>query len=206
MWRTVIISALNGIATTEVAASKASEPRSTKPCSPGEPGAWPTERSRGWWVSEGAEPCAVVLYESSSPAASYVPLYDESTVAVSTHSLEDARRNIEARAAAEAVIITNEARETITWSLRRIIAVAHCWNSGSRRFERYILDISETWPRTSYSNRSIVYALGKIGDIRARETLLQVLDDSYEKSKIRGAAAESLGSPAHRESVPSSNL
>jgi len=49
---------------------------------------------------------------------------------------------------------------------------------------------------------ALVYALGKLADVRARDALLHMLGNLREKPRIRAAAAEALGSLGDRESVP----
>ena len=66
---------------------------------------------------------AVILYESSSDAPQYVPLYQESFVLIEAESVEHAHRKALARAETENVSYLNEQGETITWSLRQIVDV-----------------------------------------------------------------------------------
>lgn len=66
---------------------------------------------------------AVILYESSSNAPQYTPLYQESFVLIKAESLEQARQKALARADAENVSYLNEKGETITWSWKQIVDV-----------------------------------------------------------------------------------
>lgn len=66
---------------------------------------------------------AVILYESSSDALDYQPLYQESFVLLKAASLEEAESKALAHARQEEVSYQNENGEIITWALRQIVDV-----------------------------------------------------------------------------------
>ncbi|MFI6867059.1 DUF4288 domain-containing protein [Nocardia sp. NPDC050406] len=71
--------------------------------------------------SERAPYIAIVLYETSSDAADYEPLYREDVVVVYAESPERARERVLARARAEEGSYANEAGDTITWSFKQLV-------------------------------------------------------------------------------------
>lgn len=83
---------------------------------------------------------AVILYESSSDAPQYTPLYQECFVLIKAGSLEEAHRKALAHAEAENVSYLNEKGETITWSLRQIVDVNPVLNE-------HLEDITELYVR-----------------------------------------------------------
>jgi Domain of unknown function (DUF4288) len=66
---------------------------------------------------------AVVLYESSSDASDYQPWYQEGFVLIKASSLEEAKEKALNYAKREQVSYQNEYKETITWSLKRLVDV-----------------------------------------------------------------------------------
>ncbi|WP_420759278.1 DUF4288 domain-containing protein [Nostoc sp. CALU 546] len=66
---------------------------------------------------------AVVLYESSSNAPDYQPLYQECFVLLKASSLEKAQEKARIYAKKEEVSYKNEDGETITWSLKQVVDV-----------------------------------------------------------------------------------
>jgi hypothetical protein len=76
----------------------------------------PTGKAQSFYI-------AVILYESSSDAPQYTPLYQECFVLIKAESLEEAHRKALNHAEAENVSYLNEKGETITWSLQQIVDV-----------------------------------------------------------------------------------
>lgn len=77
-------------------------------------------------TSETIEPffyMAVILYESSSDAPEYKPLYQESFVLLKATSLEEAETKALVHGTQEQVSYQNENQETIRWSLKQVIDV-----------------------------------------------------------------------------------
>src|SRR5262249_38587093 len=75
-----------------------------------------TEQEQSFYI-------AIFLYESTSSAPGYRPLYQESFVLIKARSLEEAQAKARARAEEEQVSYTNEAGEIINWALKRVIDV-----------------------------------------------------------------------------------
>ncbi|NNH72901.1 DUF4288 domain-containing protein [Nocardia uniformis] len=73
--------------------------------------------------SERAPYVAIVLYETSSDAADYEPLYREDIVVVYAESAAAARERAMARARAEEGGYANAAGEVITWRLKHLVDV-----------------------------------------------------------------------------------
>lgn len=71
--------------------------------------------------SQRAPYIAILLYETSSDAADYEPLYREDVVVVYAESLDAARGRVMARARAEEGSYENEAGEVITWRLKHLV-------------------------------------------------------------------------------------
>jgi len=66
---------------------------------------------------------AVLLYESSSAAPGYRPLYDESFVLIKASSPEEAKEKASTYAKREQTSYRNEQGEEISWSLKQVIDV-----------------------------------------------------------------------------------
>ncbi|MBN3942562.1 MAG: DUF4288 domain-containing protein [Nostoc sp.] len=66
---------------------------------------------------------AVILYESSSDAPNYQPLYQECFVLLKASSLEKAKEKAVCYGKKEEVSYKNEDGENITWSLKQVIDV-----------------------------------------------------------------------------------
>ncbi|MDZ8186838.1 MAG: DUF4288 domain-containing protein [Nostoc sp. ChiSLP02] len=66
---------------------------------------------------------AVILYESSSDALNYQPLYQECFVLIKATSLEKAKEKAVTYGKKQEVSYKNEEGETITWSLKQVIDV-----------------------------------------------------------------------------------
>ncbi|MCC5645249.1 DUF4288 domain-containing protein [Nostoc sp. CHAB 5824] len=73
---------------------------------------------------------AVILYESSSDAPDYQPLYQEYFVLLKSSSLEKAKEKAISYAKKEEVSYKNENGETITWSLKKVIDVNSVLDDG----------------------------------------------------------------------------
>ncbi|MEH2071575.1 MAG: DUF4288 domain-containing protein [Nostoc sp.] len=66
---------------------------------------------------------AVILYESSSDALDYQPLYQECFVLLKASSLEKAKSKAVSYGKKQEVSYKNKDRETITWSWKQVIDV-----------------------------------------------------------------------------------
>lgn len=66
---------------------------------------------------------AILLYETSSDAVDYEPLYREDFVLIHAESLEQARDKAIARARAEEGSYRNGDGELITWTLKHLVDV-----------------------------------------------------------------------------------
>ncbi len=66
---------------------------------------------------------AILLYESSSDASDYVPLYREDVVLLWAANPEAAARRAEERGERAGTSYQNRAGETITWKLKHVIDV-----------------------------------------------------------------------------------
>ena len=67
---------------------------------------------------------AVTLYESSSPAQNYLPLYEECFVLIQATSLEEAEEKALVHAKNAEARFQNEEGEEITWLLKHIVDVS----------------------------------------------------------------------------------
>ncbi len=87
---------------------------------------------------------AVILYESSSDAPEYMPLYEESFVLIKATSEEEAWAKAQNYGKGEEVSYPNENREMISWSLKQVIDVtpvlAEKFDDGSELYSRYFRD------------------------------------------------------------------
>jgi len=66
---------------------------------------------------------AVILYESSSSASEYKPLYEECFVLIKATSLEEANEKALIYAREQEGSCQNEYNDTITWSLKQVVDV-----------------------------------------------------------------------------------
>lgn len=66
---------------------------------------------------------AVILYESSSSAPEYKPLYEECFVLVKAISVEEAYEKALSHAKEQEGSYQNEYKDTITWSLKQVVDV-----------------------------------------------------------------------------------
>ena len=86
---------------------------------------------------------AVLVYESSSAAAGYEPLYEETVTLISATSREHAAAKAGEFGAARQVSYLNEAGETITWSLKHLIDVCEVQDGlgdGAEVYTRHFRD------------------------------------------------------------------
>jgi hypothetical protein len=68
---------------------------------------------------------AVVVYESSSDSSNYEPLFEESFMIVEATSIEEAKQKTKIHATGNTSTFKNEAGETVTWTLKKIVDVNH---------------------------------------------------------------------------------
>ena len=73
---------------------------------------------------------AVFIYESSSEAADYEPLYEESFVPIEADSEEEAKEKA-LRQVQKPFSYKNQYGETITWSFKQLVALLPVWNEIS---------------------------------------------------------------------------
>jgi Domain of unknown function (DUF4288) len=87
---------------------------------------------------------AVLLYESSSEAPGYQPLYEESFILLKAGSLQEAKEKALAHGLGDQVSYRNEEQETITWSLKHLIDVNEVLDDdlgdGSDLYARHFYD------------------------------------------------------------------
>ncbi|MEO7021315.1 MAG: DUF4288 domain-containing protein [Ktedonobacteraceae bacterium] len=87
---------------------------------------------------------AIILYEASSDAPDYTPLYQESFVLLQAHSAEEARQKAFLHAQHEQISYPNEYNEQISWSFKQIIDVSpvlsETFNDGSELYARHFRD------------------------------------------------------------------
>jgi hypothetical protein len=86
----------------------------------------------------------VVIYESSSDAPNYEPLYEESFFLIQAESEEQARQKAVLYAQNAKTRYQNEQGETITWSVKTIVDVsavlANTIEDGSELYARHFRD------------------------------------------------------------------
>lgn len=86
---------------------------------------------------------AVVLFESTSDAPTYRPLYEESLLLVAATDESSARAKAEATARARGTTYDNEAGETITYAFKQIVDVRHVDDAladGAELYSRHFRD------------------------------------------------------------------
>ena len=87
---------------------------------------------------------AVILYESSSDAASYQTLYEESFVLVFGLNENEAQTNATQLASQRATSFKNDAGKTITWSVKQVLDVAKVLDAelgdGAGLYSRHFRD------------------------------------------------------------------
>lgn len=89
---------------------------------------------------------AILLYRSSSDAPDYTPLYQETFVVLTANSLDHARAKAESYGRSRQASYQNEYQETITWTLFRVVDVAHTLDEpivdGAELYARHFRDYS----------------------------------------------------------------
>jgi dolichyl-phosphate-mannose--protein O-mannosyl transferase len=87
---------------------------------------------------------AVILYETSSDAQNYTPLYEESFVLLQAASDEEARHKALVHAQQQQTHYHNENNERITWSLKHVVDVhptlSETLEDGSEIYTRHFRD------------------------------------------------------------------
>lgn len=84
---------------------------------------------------------AVVVYESSSDAPNYQPLYEEDFVLIKAYSQEDAKQKTSQWARQQQTTYKNEAQENITWTLKHVLdlspALSEFFEHGAELYARH---------------------------------------------------------------------
>jgi len=87
---------------------------------------------------------AVLLFESSSDAPDYEPLYDESFVLIEADSIDAAAQRALELGNAGDTSFENEAGETIVWKLKHVVDVADAVDAeltdGATLYSRHFRD------------------------------------------------------------------
>ena len=86
---------------------------------------------------------AVLVYESSSAAAGYEPLYEETVTIISATSRDHATEKASEFGVARQSTYENEDGETITWSLKHLVDVSEIQDElsdGSEVYTRHFRD------------------------------------------------------------------